>query len=116
MDLNRKLDSTNKAIFVDEDDEDKKNMMAEKEKLRGSPRGGDNNADRDDLERSPAKTVLKPHWKMVLGVGLVVREWVRRRPAPSPVAEPEGKTDGESTPVAPAAAPREPDSGSPEVP
>jgi hypothetical protein len=30
LDLNRKLDSTNKAIFVDEDDEDKKNMLEEK--------------------------------------------------------------------------------------
>lgn len=34
MDLNRKLDSTNKAIFVDEDDEDKKNLMEEKQKLK----------------------------------------------------------------------------------
>lgn len=34
LDLNRKLDSTNKAIFVDEDDEDKKKSMQEKENLR----------------------------------------------------------------------------------
>ena len=34
LDLNRKLDSTNKAIFVDEDDEVKKNMLEEKEKLK----------------------------------------------------------------------------------
>ena len=30
LQLNRNLDSTNKAIFVDEDDEDKRNMMEEK--------------------------------------------------------------------------------------
>ena len=30
LDLNRKLDSTNKAIFVDEDDEEKKNLLEEK--------------------------------------------------------------------------------------
>jgi predicted ribosome quality control (RQC) complex YloA/Tae2 family protein len=34
LDLNRKLDSTNKAIFVDEDDELKRNMLEEKEKLK----------------------------------------------------------------------------------
>ena len=34
LDLNRKLDSTNKAIFVDEDDEDKKTMLQEKQKLK----------------------------------------------------------------------------------
>jgi hypothetical protein len=34
LDLNRKLDSTNKAIFVDEDDEVKKNLLEEKEKLK----------------------------------------------------------------------------------
>lgn len=34
LDLNRKLDSTNKAIFVDEDDEDKKKSVKEKENLK----------------------------------------------------------------------------------
>lgn len=34
LQLNRNLDSTNKAIFVDEDDEDKKNMLEEKQKLK----------------------------------------------------------------------------------
>lgn len=32
--MNRKLDSTNKAIFVDEDDEDKKRSIKEKENLK----------------------------------------------------------------------------------
>jgi len=32
--LNKQLDSTNKAIFVDEDDEKKKNNMEEKQKLK----------------------------------------------------------------------------------
>ena len=34
LQLNRNLDSTNKAIFVDEDDEDKRNMMEEKQRLK----------------------------------------------------------------------------------
>ena len=34
LSLDKNLDSTNKAIFVDEDDEQKKSMLEEKKKLR----------------------------------------------------------------------------------
>ncbi len=34
LDLNKKLDSTNKAIFENEDDEEKKNLIHEKQKLK----------------------------------------------------------------------------------
>ena len=34
LELNKRLDSTNKAIFVDEDDEDKRNLMEEKQRLK----------------------------------------------------------------------------------
>lgn len=34
LELNKKLDSTNKAIFVDEDDEEKKIMLEDKQRLK----------------------------------------------------------------------------------
>ena len=34
LDLNKKLDNTNKAIFVDEDDEEKKKNLQDKEKIK----------------------------------------------------------------------------------